>query len=55
MVDRIGVEVVSNWQQGMLHTKTNQQLFPRWRISMLTSSKVSSLRFNYAFYRAEHI
>ena len=40
MVDRIGVEVVSNWEQSMLHTKTNQQLFPRWRISVLTSSKV---------------
>ena len=48
----IGVKLVSNWEQSMLYTKS-QQVLNRKRMSMLTALKMSSLTCKCVFYRPE--
>ena len=53
LVRGIAAKLVSNWEQNLLYTKSNQILF-RKRLSMLTRLKVSSLACIRVFYRREH-
>ena len=53
---------LSSWDQGQISIKLgqnrlyneSQQIFCRKKMSMLTGLKVSSLAYNYVFYRPEH-
>ena len=45
--------LISNWEQNMLYTKS-QQILRRKKISMLTGFKVPSLICKCVFYRPEH-
>ena len=46
------VQIVSNWEQSLLYTKSLQILYRRG-VSMLTGLKVSSLTYKGLFYRPE--
>ena len=48
----IRTKLVSNWEQSMLYTKS-QQVSNRKRMCMLTALKMSSLICKYVFYRLE--
>ena len=48
----IGAKLVSNWEQSMLYTKS-QQVLNKKRMSMLTALKMSSLTCKCVLYRSE--